>query len=238
MECLGVYTGESARRGGVSNVLGFSRFRLGSEPTSNLIELVRQPATPEAAIDAARRCSSRRPAGRGMRDVRRAHPRPADPSLLQRRPAPPRRRLASADDIDTTLKLGLGYPEGPIGCSSVPGLDHHYDVTQALFSAYGDPAYAPARRALIAKQRAKAQVSGAEPCRSLERPLAGARARLQHAAARAARHTDACRSRRRSDQDRAPRARRRDALVRAEVRRRQRQLRAAQPRQAQRSRST
>ena len=33
------------------------------------------------------------------------------------------------------------------------GLAHHFDVTQALFEAYGDPAFAPARRARGAKQR-------------------------------------------------------------------------------------
>ena len=61
--------------------------------------------------------------------------------------------LATADDLDTTLKLGLGYPEGPISLLERTGLEHHYDVTQALFEAYGDPAYAPARRARVAKRR-------------------------------------------------------------------------------------
>jgi 3-hydroxybutyryl-CoA dehydrogenase len=61
--------------------------------------------------------------------------------------------LASADDLDTTLRLGLGYPEGPIALLERTGLAHHFDVTQALFEAYGDAAYAPARRARVAKQR-------------------------------------------------------------------------------------
>ncbi|MBI2224686.1 MAG: 3-hydroxyacyl-CoA dehydrogenase, partial [Betaproteobacteria bacterium] len=61
--------------------------------------------------------------------------------------------LASADDLDTTLKLGLGYPEGPIALLERTGLAHHFDVTQALFEAYGDAAYAPARRARVAKLR-------------------------------------------------------------------------------------
>jgi 3-hydroxybutyryl-CoA dehydrogenase len=61
--------------------------------------------------------------------------------------------LATADDLDTTLKLGLGYPEGPIALLERTGLHHQHDVTQALFEAYGDPAYAPARRARVAKQR-------------------------------------------------------------------------------------
>ena len=52
-ESLGVHTGEDAGREG-SNVLGFARFRNGDDAPSNLIELVRQPATPDSTIDAAR----------------------------------------------------------------------------------------------------------------------------------------------------------------------------------------
>ena len=63
--------------------------------------------------------------------------------------------LASAGDLDTTLKLGLGYPEGPISLLERTGLAEHYDVTQALHEALADPAYAPARRARVAKLRSK-----------------------------------------------------------------------------------
>src|SRR5687768_157949 len=45
-ECLGVWTGESRGREG-SNILGFSRFRLGNRPASDLVEIVRQPNTTE-----------------------------------------------------------------------------------------------------------------------------------------------------------------------------------------------
>ena len=53
MECLGVHTGENAGLEG-SNALGFARYRNGDEAPSNLIELVRQPATDDSAIAAAR----------------------------------------------------------------------------------------------------------------------------------------------------------------------------------------
>jgi 3-hydroxybutyryl-CoA dehydrogenase len=62
--------------------------------------------------------------------------------------------LANADDLDKTLMLGLGYPEGPISLLERTGLHHHYDVTQTLFEATGDPAYVPARRARVARRRA------------------------------------------------------------------------------------
>ena len=61
--------------------------------------------------------------------------------------------LATADDLDTTLRLGLGYPEGPIALLERTGLAHHGDVTQALYEAYGEAAYAPARRARVARAR-------------------------------------------------------------------------------------
>src|SRR5262245_47026539 len=52
-ESLGTHTGEKRGEEG-SNVLGFARFRLGDAAPSDLVELVRQPRTAQAAIDAAR----------------------------------------------------------------------------------------------------------------------------------------------------------------------------------------
>lgn len=153
MESLGTHTGE-ARGDEGSNVLGFARFRLGAAPPSDLVELVRQRRTAQTAIDAARAlfeshglkvalCGdfTGRILDRLIRPYYNAALRRLDEGL------------ATASDMDTTLKLGLGYPEGPIELLERTGLAHHYDVTRALFEAYGDPAYAPARRARVAKQR-------------------------------------------------------------------------------------
>jgi 3-hydroxybutyryl-CoA dehydrogenase len=152
-ECLGVHTGEARGEEG-SNVLGFSRFRLGDAPPSDLVELVRQPRTADTALAAAREvfehvglkvavCSDF--AGRIVDRLVRPYYNAALRRLDE--------GLASAADLDATLKLGLGYPEGPIELLERTGLDHHFDAAQALFDAYGDPAYAPARRARVAKQR-------------------------------------------------------------------------------------
>ena len=152
-ECLGLHTGETRGEEG-SNVLGFARFRLGSAPPSDLVELVRQPRTPDTAIAAARKvfedhglkvavCGDF--AGRIVDRLVRPYYNAALRRLDE--------GLASAADLDTTLKLGLGYPEGPIALLERSGLAGHYAVTQALYEALGDPAYAPARRARIAKQR-------------------------------------------------------------------------------------
>ena len=152
-ECLGTYTGEKRGDEG-SNVLGFARFRLGDSQPSDLVELVRQPRTAQPAIDAARTFFEQHGlkvalcgdfAGRILDRLLRPYYNAALRRLDE--------GLASASDMDTTLKLGLGYPEGPIELLERTGLAHHYDVTRTLFEVYGDAAYAPARRARVAKQR-------------------------------------------------------------------------------------
>lgn len=156
-DCLGVHTGESRAEEG-SNVLGFARFRLGLAAPTDLVELVRQPRTREAAIAAAKAVFE----GAGLhvavcgdfagRIIDRLV-RPYYNAALTRLDE----GLATADDLDTTLKLGLGYPEGPIALLERSGLEYHCQVTQDLFEAYGDAAYAPARRARVAYTRALVQ---------------------------------------------------------------------------------
>src|SRR5207244_8518779 len=53
VECLGVHTGEARGKEG-SNVVGFARYRLGRADPTQLVELVRQPATRASAVEAAR----------------------------------------------------------------------------------------------------------------------------------------------------------------------------------------
>lgn len=152
-ESLGVHTGESRGEEG-SNILGFARFRLGDAAPTDLVELVRQPRTADTAIAAAKEifeAAGLQVALCGDFDGRILDrlARPYYNAALRRLDE----GLASADDLDTTLKLGLGYPEGPISLLERTGLKHHHDVTQALYEALGDPAYAPARRARVAKNR-------------------------------------------------------------------------------------
>lgn len=152
-ESLGVHTGESMGVEG-SNILGFARYRNGDDAPSKLVELVRQPNTRDGAIAAARAvfaaagltvvvCSDQ--AGRIIDRLVRPKYNAALRFLDE--------GLATAKDMDLTCKLGLGYPDGPIERVERGGLAHHHDVTRALFETYGTPAYAPARRAVAAKQR-------------------------------------------------------------------------------------
>lgn len=155
-ESLGVYTGES-RAGEGSNVLGFARFRLGDAEPTNLVELVRQPRSHDAALAAAQQVFES--AGLQVAVCGDFAGRIIDRLVRPYYNAALRRLdegLATADDLDTTLRLGLGYPEGPIALLERTGLAQHYDVTRALYDATGEQAYAPARRARVAKARSSA----------------------------------------------------------------------------------
>lgn len=152
-ECLGRHTGESRGREG-ANVLGFARYRLGRADPSKLVELVRQPGTSAEALTAAR--SAFEAAGLVVAVCGDFPGRIVDRLVRPYFNAALRRldeKLATADDMDKTLCLGLGYPEGPISLLERTGLAEHHDVTQALYVALGQEAYAPARRAQVAKQR-------------------------------------------------------------------------------------
>jgi 3-hydroxybutyryl-CoA dehydrogenase len=152
-ECLGVHTGEEAGKEG-SSILGFARFRLGNAAPSDLVEIVRQPATPLQAVDRARSLFEAHGLKAAVcadfpgRIINRIV-RPFYNAALGRLDA----GLATAADLDLTIKLGLGYPEGPIELLERTGLAEHNDISTALYQALGNPAYAPARRAQVAKAR-------------------------------------------------------------------------------------
>lgn len=152
-ECLGVHTSESRGQEG-SNVVGFARFRLGRADPTALVELVRQPQTRDSAIAAAK--AAFEAAGLKVAVCGDFPGRIVDRLIRPYLNAALRRldeKLASAEDMDKTLCLGLGYPEGPISLLERTGLAEHYQVTQALHQALGQEPYAPARRAQVAMAR-------------------------------------------------------------------------------------
>lgn len=51
--------------------------------------------------------------------------------------------LASAEDIDTAIRLGLGYKMGPLELVDLIGLDVHEHATRSAYEATLDPIYAP-----------------------------------------------------------------------------------------------
>ena len=154
-ECLGVHTGEGYGDEG-SNVLGFARYRNGDDPPSNLVELVVQSNSDPAAIEAA--CALFEKTGLEVAVVADQAGRILDRLLRPVYNAALRfldEGLASAEAMDTTCRLGLGYPDGPVERVMRGGLAHHHDVSKALFEVYGTAGFAPARRAVVAKQRAE-----------------------------------------------------------------------------------
>jgi 3-hydroxybutyryl-CoA dehydrogenase len=147
-ECLGVHIGEDQ---GPANVVGFARFRLGDDAPTNLVELVKKPYTDPAAVQAAR--AAFEAAGLVVAVCNDFPGRILNRLLRPYYNAALRRLdegLATAADMDKTLCLGLGYPEGPISLLNRTGLHHHYRVSQSLYEALGQEAYAPARRAQVA----------------------------------------------------------------------------------------
>jgi len=51
--------------------------------------------------------------------------------------------LASAEDIDTAIKLGLGYKQGPLELLDLIGLDVHNHATHSAYEATLDARFAP-----------------------------------------------------------------------------------------------
>ena len=150
-ECLGEHVGlEVGPRH--ARTVGFARFRLGDAEPTRLVELVKMPWTIPEAVAAAR--AAFEASGLVVALCEDFPGRILDRLLRPYFNAVLRRLdegLASAADLDKTLCLGLGYPEGPVALLNRTGLQHHFDVTDALYKALGNTDYAPARRAQIAK---------------------------------------------------------------------------------------
>ena len=151
-ESLAEHTGEADPA--MANVVGFARYRNGDDPPSPLVELVRHGTTSDSAMQAARAVFEA--AGLTVAECSDQPGRIIDRLVRPKYNAALRfldEGLATAEDMDLTCRLGLGYRDGPIERLERGGLAHHYDVTQALFETFGTPAYAPARRAVVAHRR-------------------------------------------------------------------------------------
>ncbi|MCC5809509.1 MAG: 3-hydroxyacyl-CoA dehydrogenase [Ectothiorhodospiraceae bacterium] len=62
-------------------------------------------------------------------------------------------RIATPEDIETGVKLGLGYPHGPLGFGDTLGPKRILQILETMQSYYGDPRYRPSpwlkRRAML-----------------------------------------------------------------------------------------
>lgn len=61
--------------------------------------------------------------------------------------------IASPEDIEDAVRLGLGYPKGPLGLGDALGAKAVLAILEGLYAFYGDPRYRPSpwlkRRALL-----------------------------------------------------------------------------------------
>jgi 3-hydroxybutyryl-CoA dehydrogenase len=51
--------------------------------------------------------------------------------------------VASAEDIDTSMRFGAGHPMGPLALADMIGLDICLKIMETLYREFGDPKYRP-----------------------------------------------------------------------------------------------
>ena len=51
--------------------------------------------------------------------------------------------VASRDDIDTVMKLGMNHPMGPLGLADFIGLDVCVAIMEVLYNGFNDSKYRP-----------------------------------------------------------------------------------------------
>jgi 3-hydroxybutyryl-CoA dehydrogenase len=51
--------------------------------------------------------------------------------------------LASAEEIDIVMKLGMGHPMGPLALADLIGIDTVLAIMQVLLDGFNDPKYRP-----------------------------------------------------------------------------------------------
>lgn len=139
-----------------TNVIGFSRYKNGTDAPSDLVEIVKLEKTSDEALIHARSifetnglqtvvCADR--PGRIINRLVRAKYNDA----LQLVDA----GVSNANELDEICVMGLGYPIGPVQRVQQGGLEKHYEVCSSLYKQTHDAALAPHRKAVAAYEYSK-----------------------------------------------------------------------------------
>ena len=113
-------------------------------PVMQLVELIRALQTSDATYDAIKALTEK--LGKTPVEVRNS------PGFVANRILLPmlneavfclHERLASAEDIDRVMKLGMAHPIGPLALADLIGLDTCVAIMEVLHDGLGNPKYAP-----------------------------------------------------------------------------------------------
>jgi 3-hydroxybutyryl-CoA dehydrogenase len=113
-------------------------------PLMQLVELIRALQTSDATYDAVRALTER--LGKTPVEVRNS------PGFVANRILLPmlneavfclHERLATAEDIDHVMKLGMAHPMGPLALADLIGLDTCLAILEVLYEGFKDPKYRP-----------------------------------------------------------------------------------------------
>ena len=113
-------------------------------PVMQLVELIRALQTSDATYDAVRRLTEK--LGKTPVEVKNS------PGFVANRILLPmvneavfclNEGLASAEDIDRVMKLGMAHPIGPLALADLIGLDTCLSILEVLYEGFKDPKYRP-----------------------------------------------------------------------------------------------
>jgi 3-hydroxybutyryl-CoA dehydrogenase len=113
-------------------------------PVMQLVELIRALQTSDATFEAIRALTQK--LGKTPVEVKNS------PGFVSNRILLPmineavfclHERLASAEDIDTVMKLGMAHPMGPLALADLIGLDTCLSILEVLYEGFKDPKYRP-----------------------------------------------------------------------------------------------
>jgi 3-hydroxybutyryl-CoA dehydrogenase len=113
-------------------------------PLMQLVELIRALQTSDATYDAVKDLTEK--LGKTPVEVRNS------PGFVANRILLPmlneavfclQERLASAEDIDRVMKLGMAHPIGPLALADLIGLDTCLAILEVLYEGFKDPKYRP-----------------------------------------------------------------------------------------------